>query len=298
MHGQLSSRGFALVGHFGGLRIRRRPRRAFTLIELLVVVAIISLLLALLLPSLERAKALARRAVCASNMRNLGVAAATYASNENFWYPPLGSGGLTFNNVSNAGWAQFPYGAYEDSSLGWLGGWVNLGLLYASGMEGTYNPEDEDGDVPRTLTGYVGGGGLYFCPSETRSEYRVEHYEPWPYYDQKWGVDVIQTSYSYNLRAADPDGDRWAQVRKYPRMNTIPSGEVFLADRFYTRDTAHLDAQLDPEGFNTMRADGSVRFVNADDDFIEEIDNYQDIDDKQTDGAAQIDVLLDMLMEP
>ena len=55
-------------------------RSAFTLIELLVVIAIISLLVSILLPSLQAAKELARTAVCASNLRNLGITMGIYSS--------------------------------------------------------------------------------------------------------------------------------------------------------------------------------------------------------------------------
>jgi len=55
-----------------------KSRRGFTLIELLVVVAIIALLIALLLPALARARELARRSVCGSNLRQIGLATATY----------------------------------------------------------------------------------------------------------------------------------------------------------------------------------------------------------------------------
>ncbi len=46
-------------------------RNAFTLVELLVVVAIISLLVAILIPSLQSARALTYRAICASNLRHI-----------------------------------------------------------------------------------------------------------------------------------------------------------------------------------------------------------------------------------
>lgn len=60
----------------------------FTLIELLVVVAIISLLVAILLPSLSRARNLAKGTVCLSNMRQLSYATVMYRD-ENQAYPPF-----------------------------------------------------------------------------------------------------------------------------------------------------------------------------------------------------------------
>ncbi|MBW8038781.1 MAG: type II secretion system protein [Planctomycetes bacterium] len=54
-------------------------QRGFTLIELLVVIAIIALLLGLLMPALERARELARRAVCSANLRDLAIAWVIYA---------------------------------------------------------------------------------------------------------------------------------------------------------------------------------------------------------------------------
>jgi prepilin-type N-terminal cleavage/methylation domain-containing protein len=56
-----------------------KARRGFTLIELLVVVAIIALLMAILLPSLAKAREQAKIAVCASNMRQVALGTVLYA---------------------------------------------------------------------------------------------------------------------------------------------------------------------------------------------------------------------------
>lgn len=65
-------------------------RSAFTLIELLVVAAILTVLMAILLPATRRATAAARVAVCLSNQRQITIAALSYAG-DNFRVLPYAS---------------------------------------------------------------------------------------------------------------------------------------------------------------------------------------------------------------
>jgi len=54
-------------------------KKGFTLIELLVVISVIALLLAVLMPALNRAKELAKRVVCGSQLRQMGIAVSGYS---------------------------------------------------------------------------------------------------------------------------------------------------------------------------------------------------------------------------
>jgi prepilin-type N-terminal cleavage/methylation domain-containing protein/prepilin-type processing-associated H-X9-DG protein len=67
---------------------KTRNPGAFTLIELLVVVAIISLLVSILLPSLQQAKAIAKKTVCAGNLRGMHTALVLYLEeNDGRFFP-------------------------------------------------------------------------------------------------------------------------------------------------------------------------------------------------------------------
>src|SRR5271168_264753 len=88
----------------------RRPRfttRAFTLVELLVVIGIIAVLISLLLPALNKARAQANTLKCLSNLRQLGMGLVDYTTANNGWIIPSFNlpltPGTTTNYVASAG---------------------------------------------------------------------------------------------------------------------------------------------------------------------------------------------------
>ena len=97
-----------------------RSRGGFTLIELLVVIAIIAILMALLLPAIQKVRAAADRIRCANNLHQIGVALHNYHGDRGALPPgnvngPFPYGGV-FTNVRH-GWAVFLLPYIEEDNL-------------------------------------------------------------------------------------------------------------------------------------------------------------------------------------
>lgn len=120
-------------------------RASFTLIELLVVVAIIAVLAAILLPTLQNARERGKRALCANNLRQLGVGLFLYADENRGYLPSVPASEFS-------AWGTAP--ADEEVFV--------IILPSNSGVQFRFNTFQY-----RSLVPYVGQGGykLYYCPS-------------------------------------------------------------------------------------------------------------------------------------
>ena len=138
-------------------------RSGFTLIELLVVIAIIAVLMAILMPALNRVREQGKRAVCLSNVKQLGLAWVLYADdNDN----------KIVNGCTGSG-GENPIPADEDGWVHWAG----------------YSDQTSEADQiiavkEGALFSYVKSERLYKCPTGLRGEMRtyaiVDSMNGWP----------------------------------------------------------------------------------------------------------------------
>src|SRR4051812_6767671 len=85
---------------------RPSSHRAFSLVELLVAIAIIALVIALLLPTISKARAAAQRSQCLSNLRLLALAGQMYLNDSKDWFlRALHDGGASFSTSHPGFWS-------------------------------------------------------------------------------------------------------------------------------------------------------------------------------------------------
>jgi prepilin-type N-terminal cleavage/methylation domain-containing protein/prepilin-type processing-associated H-X9-DG protein len=191
----------------------KRHASGFTLIELLIVITIIGILASILFPVFARAREMARRASCASNLKQIGIAVQMYTQDYDEFLPSAGSIG---GSGDMAGILQ-PYTKQQAGQGIWqCASHASFGPSYTSSYG--YNWQYLFGGGPHTgsYVGFYNGGvslALLNRPSETLS-----------FVDQK-PVAGGSSLWTYVVRPGDTsiadDGFGRVDLRHQERANVL-----------------------------------------------------------------------------
>lgn len=237
-----------------------RSGRAFTLIELLVVVAVISLLVAIVLPSLARARSITRRTICLTNLHAIGVAIYMYADGNNNCMP-FGPKAPPMMSAMDF----YPSTGAPTSLISLTGGsQVGLGLMLRSQLA----------NQPRVL----------FCPGGDQSIDEEAELA-------KAGSQQAQCSYYYRhasvARQFDPPGvdvlspdhvrlDSLGSNRNGQRIRALVMDSQFLVSANFSQFGVTPRTHHQQECANVLYSDGhAVTCSNADGRFTVNLDSYQ-----------------------
>jgi prepilin-type N-terminal cleavage/methylation domain-containing protein/prepilin-type processing-associated H-X9-DG protein len=253
----------------------RRRRLGFTLVELLVVLAIVGLLVALLLPVVQRSREAARRGQCANNLRQLGIALAAY----------------------HAVFEVFPRGGWPPASANIS--WTSAIL-----------PQLEEGDLyarldrsvrynhPGNLTAGQTPLSIVLCPSSPRASLFRPSSDPLPPADNRFarsdytaidgerglraptatnnperGVLIMKRNIAISaivdgtaqtiLVGEAPEGidGLWIGVSNLAEQSARINAPAAFAPNYVFYDFGQIISSYHPEGAQVLMADGSARFL-------------------------------------
>ncbi len=194
------------VGNFYTLKpTPKTPGRGFTLIELLVVIAVIALLLSILMPSLSKARSMAYRLKCASNLKQIDLAVRMYMDMNNDTYP-------CSDDPNYCLWPGRKWRPFVEPYLG--------GNIDANNPSVLYCPQDRVSKEKYESTSYAYSMTFYHTPEHI--DYMGKNGDPWgtslPPVGQKFfnvakpSAKILMGEWLSNHLRVDNDGGWWCTV--------------------------------------------------------------------------------------
>lgn len=249
--------------------MRNRHDRGFTLVELLVCIAVIAVLMGLLLPALGAARETGRQTVCLANQRQLMIAWTMYAGTYKDRCMPLAY--FEAPDIPRGGEQVFWWGTHGTAeegvkySAGFIAPFLDTTLNVKSVLEcpsqpwGSYVPQGPTGK-PTSTYGY---NGYYLSPSKTPGWASSIRFRPWRrIFDLTSPIDV------FVFADAMLPGSRPRSCALLDPPLLYSWGE-WMVNESPTTSFRHARSRTGYIGAcNTARADGSVRSMKAQPEWI------------------------------
>ncbi|MCD4831392.1 MAG: type II secretion system GspH family protein [Anaerohalosphaeraceae bacterium] len=230
---------------------RKEHCKAFTLVELLVVISIIALLLAILMPSLRKAREQAKRVICGNRLHQCHIALTAYSGDYDTKYPPHcklvdDPATTSVDEARETRWAQ----KHPEYSV-WMAAYTNNGLDWESEF----------------YTSYITNHEALFCPNSYRTG--ATSADP-----ENWGTMGAIGYYYFGNFLGDYQAV-WVDSKEKDRMpekatdsSSLPlmadlTGDWSLYYKQYHWKWSHTKDQH--EGANMLRNGGDVGWNRIDD---------------------------------
>ena len=211
--------------------------RGFTLIELLVVIAVVAILAAFLFPTFSKVRENARRAACASNLKQLGLACTLYTQDNDERLPGATDGG--------------------NGGAGRDGGWIYFGAFSQPAPPKTFDP------ARGAIYSYVKSAAVYVCPDDGPGQVSGDSY-------------AINSCVTDTHTPAQPNPGKPLAALDAPAVFALMTEEAFSEDGLPSASASTDDGILwytsfpnklstrHAGGANVVFVDGHVRWVRPD----------------------------------